>query len=68
MLENTPRGMSTYRVGGTKQKGICHSSYGAEILACAEGGNRRFHVRNAMISIFLTLQRITELVVEYVDL
>lgn len=36
----------------TKQRRISHSSYGAEILACAEGDDRGYYLREGMRSLF----------------
>lgn len=36
----------------TKQRRISHSSYGAEILACAEGDDRGFYLKEGMRSLF----------------
>lgn len=31
-----------------KQRRISHSAYGAEILACADGDDRGYHIKNCM--------------------
>ncbi len=46
---------STYHLidwTSTKQKRVTYSSYGAEIIACSEGDDRGFNIKNALKSIF----------------
>ena len=35
-----------------KQRRVSHSSYGAEILACADADDRGFHLRDSILSLF----------------
>ena len=51
----TAGGLQVYHAidwSSTKQRRICHSSYGAEIIACADGDDRGFHLRGAFRSLF----------------
>lgn len=51
-----------------EQRGICHYSYVAEILARADGNDIGFYVRTALRSIFPTVTIRNELVVDSIGL
>ena len=48
----------------TKQRRICHSSYGAEILACAEADDRGFYLKMGMRSLLPNTMMRNEIVVD----
>ena len=48
----------------TKQKRISHSSYGAEILACAEADDRGYYIKTGMRSLFPKTGIRSEIVVD----
>lgn len=51
-----------------KQRRICHSSYGAEILACAEGDDRGFYLKMGMRSLFPKTNIRNEIVIDSMGL
>ena len=52
----------------TKQRRISHSSYGAEILACAEGDDRGFYLKMGINSLFPKVKMRNEILVDSMGL
>ena len=50
-LSNGPAIYDMITWNSSKQKRVCHSSYGAEIFACTEADDRGFYIRTSMESI-----------------
>ena len=68
LLKDGPECFHTLDWVSTKQRRICHSSYGAEILACAEADDRGFYLKMGMRSLFTSTKIRNEIVVDSLGL